>query len=256
VKQSRLNNFLKKSFSPRAPGSVVIPVYVHVITNADGTQGNITRAVVEEQIKVLNDAFAGRDPHGGIATPFVFDLRDVDWTANEVWFGMKYNENNPTNDEVQAKQTLNKGDSSTLNIYTVGLISRPFGWARYPWELSKKVDGIVIGFPTVPGGTAHDYNLGDTAVHETGHWLGLYHTFQNGCDGEGDEVEDTPAEGTPAYGCPPPTDTCSLIPGYDPIHNFMDYAYDSCMYEFTLGQVNRMDAMHFEHRTTHGRPPS
>jgi hypothetical protein len=228
----------------RAGGSVTVSVYWHVINRGSGiSNGDIPQTQIDAQINVLNNAFSSAT--GGFNTPFRFVLAGVTRTTNSTWFAM----GSGSSAEAQAKAALRVGGANVLNIYSASPGGGLLGWATFPWWYAGDPtdDGVVILYSSVPGGTAAPYNQGDTATHEIGHWLGLYHTFQGGCSNNNDYVSDTPAERSPAYGCPTGRNTCSST-GVDPITNFMDYSDDYCMFKFTAGQSARMDSLSLQYR--------
>jgi hypothetical protein len=232
------NSLILANAAPRAPGSVTVNVRFHVIRKGLGiADGNLTDAMIDDQIAVLNRTYTGT---GGTNTPFRFRLRSIDRTTNTRWFnGLAPG----TAIEREVKLKLRDGDATTLNIYTANLSGGLLGWATFPWDYEDApvMDGVVLRYSSLPGvSMTSPFNLGYTGTHEVGHWLGLFHTFQGGCAST-DRVADTPAEDTATSGCPIGKNTCLFRPGFDPIHNFMDYSDDACMFEFTPGQSTRAD---------------
>ncbi len=222
--------------SPRA--ITTIPVAMHVVRSNTG-QWDVTDTQIANQISVLNGAFAN--------TNFRFSLASTDRTNNSTW--SQHTMGSPA--ETAMKSALAISPATTLNFYTCNIGGGTLGYATFPWSYAETsfMHGVVCLYSSLPGGTAAPYNLGDTGTHEVGHFVGMYHTFQGGCSGNGDFVADTPAEASPAFGCPAGRNTCTS-PGNDPIENFMDYTDDSCMFLFTAGQSSRADAQMATYRPT------
>ncbi len=235
-----------------APGfSYPIQVVVHVITNAAGGQGNISDAMVQSQIDILNEDFlalSGSLGENGNDAAIQFELASLDpggsptngitRSANNTWF----------NDGGAYYNTLAWDPSRYLNIYT-NKASGALGYVPFlPQEgsVGSNSDRVVILWSSfgLNGPIGPPYNKGRTVTHEVGHYFGLWHTFDNGCgqanlpgcQTTGDRVCDTNREQTPHYGCSA-SSTCTSS---DPIDNYMNYTDDLCMEQFTPDQVRRM----------------
>lgn len=137
--------------------------------------------------------------------------------------------------------------SGYINFYVRGVMGG--GVLGYsPLGGTGTGDGVVIGvnyFGEVScGGNTIDvtYSLGRTATHELGHYLSLEHTFGNDCVTDNDGLADTPITSAATYGCY--TEGETIFTCDDPIlwPDYMDYCDDRCMYMFSKGQVNQVEA--------------
>jgi Pregnancy-associated plasma protein-A len=253
------SNIPGKDPSPNPSFSTRVTTWVHVVTKGDGAtladdEGYVNGATIAQQMNVLNLAFGGSFGTTAARTGFQFDLAGTTYTRNASWFDAEPG----APDEFGMKAALKRGGGTTLNLYLTNAADQQLlGWAYYPkinvWKKAVVLDGVVVNYLSLPGGPfGSAFSLGQTATHEVGHWLGLPHTFEQGCQGHGDYVDDTPAMLVPTSGCPEGKDTCPRDPGLDPIHNFMDYSFDSCYEEFTNGQTGRMQRQWLHWRVHHG----
>jgi hypothetical protein len=234
------NGRLTAKGNPAHDKTIRIRTHVHVLAKKDGT-GLVSRERIRRQIQVMNAGFAGRTSATAASSPFRFVIDSVDVTKNDKWYGMGLDaEGEETALSRHIKRKLHRGGLAQLNVYVAALPAGLLGYANYPGTVPHRQDGLVILNESMPGGAAAPFNKGDTATHEIGHWLGLAHTFDNGCEHPGDFVKDTPYQddGDNVFLCSRGLDTCPQ-PGNDPIHNFMSYGDDTCMNQFTRGQVKR-----------------
>lgn len=244
-----------------------IRVAFHIITapnyQAAWDSGTVSTTQLDHQIAVLDSAFAGLRsslPHHD--SGFRFMRYSVDNVCSRPWWCLGQG----SIEEVSAKLALARDPTHILNVYVVrgpsldvyhnplpGPMWRPFAWSDFPFSYPEGsyLDGVVIPYTSLLPDNAIGSQLGKwmhgiSLVHEVGHYLGVYHTFDpqpNGCLGNGDEVDDTPPEQLPHYDC---SSGCvsSCIQGLcDPVLNYMDYTTDPCRVEFTPGQIQRMQLM-------------
>ena len=236
--------YVNREVRPRLAARVNIPVFAHVIKGKHrGERHPAGPRRVRALVATLNKGMAGGQSDLSTPLRYRFFVKKIDYTRRDGWyhaylFGPR---------DQKAKRALHRGNARTLNLYINGGGPRGtpvLGWARFPWQYQNTplLDSVTVNVEAMRGGAARGYNLGDTVVHEAGHWLGLYHTFQGGCSARGDLVPDTPAEAEPSFRCQGRRDTCDSDPGFDPVRNFMDYSLDACMNRFSAGQVRRIDS--------------
>lgn len=229
-------------------GTMEIPVVVNVLYKT--TAENISTAQIQSQIDVLNEDFSATNADYGLI-PSVFAGAasgncGITFVLHSIVRKSTTKKSWTTGDAMKKSNQggINPTDPTTkLNMWVCNMSGGILGYAQFPGGAAA-TDGVVCdnnAFGRI-GTTAAPFNLGRTATHEVGHWLNLRHIWGDATCGS-DLVTDTPVHNTSNGGCPsqPHLSTCTGQPR-EMTMNYMDYTNDACMYMFSAGQRNRMQA--------------
>lgn len=246
-------NFMKFG-NVRMTGTIPVHVIIiHPPGQAIGTGDNFSLEHIQSQINVLNEDF-GRYNGDAQNTPpqfpasdtgIQFCLASVDPDGNPTTGVTRYPySGNFESNEFAVKQATRWPREDYLNIWSVPGLSN-LGFAYLPSTSSlpnATLDGVVVNADAFGGpgyGTFPNYDLGRTATHEVGHYLGLQHVWRNNGCGLDDGIPDTPLQDDENYGCPThPSPSCGN--SGDMFMSYMDYTNDNCMNAFSTGQGNYM----------------
>ncbi|KAK7757592.1 hypothetical protein SLS62_000607 [Diatrype stigma] len=206
-----------------------------VAAQSGATSSNSTISLRFLKFQVLHDVYL---PYG-----FEFRYVNTSWVVDDVIGTGFYQEGDTIEDYDAYVAHLNatrRGGYDALNLYFfTDLPPSLGGQCNFPRpvagdnDYNVRIDGCIVNGDTMPGmfgrnGTTQPGpRQGKIAVHETGHWFNLLHTFNGAaCNSINDQVADTPAQAGATIGCPASRDSCPDSEGLDPIHNFMDYSDD------------------------------
>lgn len=269
-----------------------IPVVVHVLHNGEpiGTAPNITDAQIWSQIQVLNEDFRrmlgtrgyNENPVGAdLRIEFVLAQTGPDGTATDGINRRNIDQDGVTVDDLEGsiKAATIWDATQYMNMWSVKFVApdeNTLGYAQFPEGSglaglpasgeNADTDGVVMRYQSFGTSDLDDgsfildapYDLGRTATHEVGHWIGLRHIWGDGlgcnlgvpspgCSClQDDFCEDTPNADMANYGCPEDkTSPCDLPadPTADMVENYMDYSDDACMNVFTEDQKARAQAV-------------
>lgn len=259
---------------------IKIPIVVHVVHNntsntiGGARNGNISDEQIKSQIEVLNEDYRRKTNTRGFNNNSIgtdmnieFYLADIDPNGNPsngiVRKFVEKQSFDPFSDADQMElSNLSYWPSDCyLNIWTTTLSNNYLGFSQFPTakldgladpiedtDITAKVDGVFIDFKFFgkesQAITSKYYKFGRTTTHEVGHWLGLIHTWGDEDCGD-DYVEDTPEAQGPnlTVVCNEKFSSCSGFRTRNMIENYMDYTIDSCMNIFTIGQMERVNAV-------------
>lgn len=271
MEETFYNNVSQVGHTKRAT-KYIIPVVFHVI-HTNGPE-NITQAQIEDQIRILNQDFSFTNPNkSSIRSQFTGVAADCEIEFRLAKIDPQGNCTNGINrvysplhvdarDNVKSIAGARWDNRKYLNIWTVSSIRDlsgsggiTLGYAYLPSAVASglgNMDGIVMRADYVGSiGTAVVSGAGRTLTHEVGHYLGLLHTFEDGCAGTGASAGDRCADTPPVAGtftnanCPVNGNSCNtdapdLI---DQWENYMDYSTGTCQSMFTLNQKSIMHSV-------------